>query len=349
MSKSNNVIKEIFLYLLLKWKIVISVCIIGGGIGLLISLFNKPKFESKLSFSLDSSSISSGSIGGGIGNIASSLGFGGTTGESLFEGDNLIELMKSKNVIIKSFLSKIPYKKHNFVEEYINTYELRSSWEEKSTLKNIKFNLNQNRNKFSYEQDSILFEIYESFLEKNIKIKQISNKINIINITVKTKSHVFTRYFPEILIKNLIDFYTEVKTKKAKLNYDVLKKQTDSIRVALNNAISSVAASNDNIFGLNPSMNIQRVPSLRKQVDIQANTAILNELVKNLELARISLLNNTPIIQLIDVPRYPVEKIYTRKLYFIFFGGLISGIFLLVYLYFSDINFKKILKSIKNE
>jgi uncharacterized protein involved in exopolysaccharide biosynthesis len=48
-------------------------------------------------------------------------------------------------------------------------------------------------------------------------------------------------------------------------------------------------------------------PSARKQVDVQANTAILTELVKQSELAKVTLRKETPLIQVIDRPILPKE------------------------------------------
>ena len=53
-------------------------------------------------------------------------------------------------------------------------------------------------------------------------------------------------------------------------------------------------------------MNVKRVPSVNRQVDVQANTAILTELVKNLELAKVDLRKETPLIQIIDTPILPL-------------------------------------------
>jgi hypothetical protein len=46
------------------------------------------------------------------------------------------------------------------------------------------------------------------------------------------------------------------------------------------------AVANDNTFNLNPALNVRRAPTVRKQVDVQANTAILTELVKQSELSK---------------------------------------------------------------
>ena len=84
-----------------------------------------------------------------------------------------------------------------------------------------------------------------------------------------------------------------------------MQKQTDSVGAILNGNIASVAVANDNTFGLNPAMNIKRVPSTRKQVDFEANTAILSELIKQFELAKVNLRKETPLIQVIDSPILP--------------------------------------------
>jgi hypothetical protein len=86
---------------------------------------------------------------------------------------------------------------------------------------------------------------------------------------------------------------------------DVLRRQANSIGRALNGAITGVAVANDNTFNLNPALNVRRAPSARRQVDVQANTAILTELVKQSELAKVTLRKDTPLIQVIDKPILP--------------------------------------------
>ncbi len=112
---------------------------------------------------------------------------------------------------------------------------------------------------------------------------------------------------------------------------EILERQTDSIRAELNNSISGLATANDNTFNLNPALNIRRVPSVRKQVDVQANTAILTELVKQSELAKVTLRRDTPLIQVLDRPILPLKKDKVGKLKGIVMGGFIAG-FLILFL-----------------
>ena len=69
-----------------------------------------------------------------------------------------------------------------------------------------------------------------------------------------------------------------------------------------------MAAASDNVYNLNPAFNVKRTPSTRRQVDVLANTAILTQLVAQLELSKVSLRKETPLVQLIDRPILPLEK-----------------------------------------
>ena len=55
------------------------------------------------------------------------------------------------------------------------------------------------------------------------------------------------------------------------------------------------------------------------------NIAILQELVKNLELAKVSLLNNTPVITIVEKPIYPLEVKKIGKVKGVLIGGLLAG------------------------
>lgn len=114
------------------------------------------------------------------------------------------------------------------------------------------------------------------------------------------------------------------------MNSTILQKQTDSIRRELNGAITGVAVANDNTFGLNPAMNVRRAPSARRQVDVQANTAILTELVKQTELAKVTLRKETPLIQVIDKPILPLPKYHFGKGKGIVIGGIIAAFVIII-------------------
>jgi uncharacterized protein involved in exopolysaccharide biosynthesis len=125
------------------------------------------------------------------------------------------------------------------------------------------------------------------------------------------------------------------------MNMDILERQTDSIRRELNGAITGVAVANDNTFMLNPALNVRRAPSARRQVDVQANTAILTELVKQTEMAKVTLRKETPLIQVIDRPILPLKKEKFGKV-----KGIVLGGFLALFVAVIALIFRKILKGL---
>ena len=58
---------------------------------------------------------------------------------------------------------------------------------------------------------------------------------------------------------------------------------------------------------------------------MQANTAILTELVKQSELAKVTLRKDTPLIQVIDRPILPLVKEKFGKAKGILLGGFLAG------------------------
>jgi hypothetical protein len=141
------------------------------------------------------------------------------------------------------------------------------------------------------------------------------------------------------LVKEVARFYADTKSKKASTNMAILVKQRDSIRAELNGGIKSVAVANDNTFMLNPAMNVIKTTSSKKQIDVQSNTAILLELIKQTELAKVSLRKETPLIQIIDPPILPLPKEKFGKSKGVFLGGVIA-----VFLSILGLSIKKLLR-----
>ena len=65
--------------------------------------------------------------------------------------------------------------------------------------------------------------------------------------------------------------------------------------------------------------------SIKNEVDVQANTAILTKLVKQTELAKVTLRKETPLIQVIDRPILPLPKEKFGKVKGILLGGVLAG------------------------
>ena len=318
--------KEWYSYLLSQWKIIVLAGFIGAILGLTYSFMKKPIYTATLSFVVEDEK-SGGGLSGALG-LASQFGFDlGGGGGSVFTGSNLTELFKSRIMVEQTLLTPVVVndKTISLAEMYIQEVNWRKGWEKEPKFAKIQFLPDPNRSYFTRVHDSIFGEIYADLSKNRLSVSQKDKKISIISIDMVSSNELFAKYFCEALARQVGKFYVATKTKKSRANMAILQKQTDSIRGELNSAITGVAVANDNTFNLNPALNVRRAPSVTRQVDVQANTAILTELVKQTELAKVTLRKETPLIQVIDRPILPLKKERFGKLKGIIMGGFLAG------------------------
>lgn len=331
--------KETYHYLLGKWKAIALAATIGACLGLAYSFIKKPVYKAEYSFVLEDEKT--GGLGGAL-SLASQFGLdiGGAGGGGAFAGDNLIELMKSRTMVQQALLSPVIIngKQESLLNYYITYNKLRENWSDKPELAKLSFPLNNaNPATFSRAQDSVLMKIHENISKNFLSVAKIDKKLSILKVEVKATDERFAKYFAEALVTQVSRFYVDTKTQKSAKNVAILQHQADSVRQRLNAAIGGVALANDANPNLNPAMQVLRVPSQQRQVDVQANTAILTELVKNLELAKLALRRETPLIQVIDKPILPLEVDKVGKLKGLVLGGILFGFLTTLYLFSKQI------------
>ena len=332
--------KAWFIFLKSKLKVILLFCLIGGLVGISIAFYDKPTYKALLTFALEEDKSSSGNgLSSALG-LASSLGIGIGGGGGAFAASNLTELMKSRLIVEKVLLSPIETKTGTITlaDYYIKYNQLLDAANNSPLIKKTYFPLNADISKFTKEQDSILFNIYKKLINpKSLDISQKVKSVSITTIEVISNDEIFAKTFCEKLAKETSDYYIEIKSKKARLNMEILQKQVDSIRVQFNSAINKFAEASDNIYNLNPALRIKGILPAKRQIDIQINTAMLNSLVSNLEIAKMELRKETPLIQLIDPPILPLEKKQTSKAFTFLLGALIAGILSIFYLTFVQV------------
>ena len=320
-----------------KWRVLLLCGIIGALLGLSYSLLKKITYTAKLSFILEGGSQSGME---GYSNIAAQFGLNiGGSGSVFRETDNIIAFIKSRNMIVQTLLTEGDFggKKELLVDHYVRLNHLREKWEKNERLRNLKFSPSAE----NYLQDSLLNKFHEHIVKSELDVEKPDKKLSIVILRMRSKDELFAKEFAEKLLDNVVKFYTIVQTKRESENVRVLQHHTDSVRMLLNNALYGVAFSTEANPNPNPALQRLRLPSQKKMVDVEMSKAILTELVKNLELAEISLRKVTPLVQIIDKPVLPLENNKTRKLTATFIGGvlgvLLSLLFIVVKRYLSRV------------
>lgn len=320
-------IQDWFKFLLKKWKIILICGVLGGIVGVVYATLKKKVYSATLTFAIEERS--GGSMGMYAG-IASQFGFDLGKGDGgVFTGDNILELMRSRNILEHTLLTEVEIdgKSDLLINRYLTFNGLYESWKNDDRYKNIIFT--KGETKFSIQQDSVIGLLCTG-IRKDLFVERIDKKISIVKVVYKSKDEIFAKLFTEVLAKNVSYFYVDIKTRKTRANVALLENRLDSVRTALDKELYGAAVSQDQ--NLNPSRSEVRVPTAKKQMNAQILTTLYGELIKNLEVSKLTLMREEPLIQVIDSPVLPLEYKKPGRLMSLILGGFVGGFLIVAFL-----------------
>jgi|SRR5665647_1559032 len=336
-----NHLNNLFRMILKKWWLFAIVGLGTGIAGLIYASNQKPVYKSRLTFALDDG----GNNGmGSFVNLASQFGLSVGGGKDIFEGDNIIEIMKSRRMVERVLLSvdtfhyKAPI---TLIEYFLDTTGRRKN----QKIKDIHFPVGQIKSNFSYQQDSLLFTIYQEFVNNYIVAQRPDRKLSIYEVSVSSLDEKFTKDFTDRIVAETNKFYIEIRTKKTKETMDILEDRASTMKGNLNTSITNKASVQD--VNINPAFSAAQVPVMKQQANIQVYGAAYGEMFKNLEMARFQYLNEIPLMQIIDPADYPMQKIKLGKLKTGIIFSIVSCFFTLFLFWFISILKLSKLKSSK--
>jgi hypothetical protein len=313
-------------HILSNWKLILIAALAGGALSFIRANRLPLLYVASTTFVLqENAGLTAGSQGG----LASVLGFSDNEGGSIFHGDNLLELYRSRFMIKNALLSKTPDSTDTFVDRYIKLNGLRSYWAKESpALNKVSFSVKGNK-KYTRIQDSLLTSFIKDIRANYMNVDHVG-RLSLFYVEVKSVDEDFSKAFNEQIVKTVNDFYIQTKTLRYTENIRLMKHQVDSMTMALNGAMYRVASSTDAVINGNPARQIMRLPSQRSQVQAENNRAMLNEMVRSLELSKMSLQKEAPLIQIVDGPVYPLEKKRESRAKAIITGAALGGILVMV-------------------
>lgn len=319
-------------YLLSKWMIIVFFGIAGAALGLGFAFTKKPSYVGELTFILEEGQQSSlASYAGLASQFGFDLGGGGSSG--LFSGENILEFLKSRLMVERTLLSPVSVdnKEMSLADLYISFNELNKNWEKIPELKNLQFHPGKkNRGDFSRMEDSILNTIQGDVVKDYLSITKPDKKLSFISVRCISTNETFSKEFIQRLVYEATDFYVRTKTKRSKANVDQLQFLADSIEAQLNKKTYSSAVAQD--LNLNPARQVASVETEIKTRDKIVLQTMYGEVVKNLELSKMTMAQETPLVQVVDTPIYPLKKEKLGKLKGLIIGGFCGGILIVLYL-----------------
>ena len=331
-----NNLRDWISFLLSKLKNILRLALLFLVLTLAYNYIKSPIHYARTSFVLDSES-SSNSIGD-IASLASLAGINASSfidSSSLFQIDNIQELYRSSSMLKQTLLTEYIF--GNQSDILINKFGKEEKIDKKWNKLGIDFTNKTLMQLNSRLHDSVLLEAVKIIKEKYLFVDKPSRKTTILEIGFDHKDEFLAKSFNENLVSIVNNFYFQTKTKKTGENLKILQRQADSVKKVLDKSILILAEKDQSIPNPNPLTKVSLVPYQKALVDVQANSSIYQEIVTQLELAKVTHRNKTPLIQIIDKPTLPLENSRLKFLECLvlgFFGGLLLAI-----IYFSLLRF----------
>jgi len=295
--------------------LILSVAIIFSLIGFGFSKSQENQYTAVVSFIVDSQS--KGPNLSSISGMANQFGIdlGGNSSSSLSQQD-VIELLKSRLIIEKTLNNRceIGNKSDLLLNHYIRINNLITDSSEINFSDNYK--------------DSITTVVYSTINEEDINILFQNDEANILNLSFTSLNPEFAKHFSEIIIDEMTNDYKKNKTEKSRIILNKLEKRADSIYTQLTSAQENWAAAVKR-----DRYSFIKLDQMRYLGEMDVLGIVYKELRKNIEITNMTLLDETPLIQVIDKPVLPLENIKRATLFWIVifsFLGVFTVVFIII-------------------
>lgn len=309
-----------------RWYIFI-VLLLGFGGGAVWGLMHPPKFKAEVMIAVEDDDSS------GWQNLLQQFGIdmGGNNPGGIFKGESLVQLFKTRGQIERTLLREVEIIEGEKPEVLANAVFRNSKLSKKAVFEGITFT--SDRSSFTPLHDSLLMLLHEEVRDEMLQVVKPENKLSIILLSITGRDKNLARALAVTAVNNTAEFYVETLSKKARLNLDVLRREADSVNSVLNGNLGSSAYYSD--VNINPGRASLGVSQNRSLIDLQVSVALYGEIIKNLKLAEIGLRKETPLIQLVDMPSFPLPQVGFRWWEFAAGGLALSLVLVLIALAFS--------------
>ncbi len=295
-------------YIYRKKYIILLFSLFCSAIGLIYVFFSEDTYNAELTFVVEADNgIPSSSALSGFANQFG-IDFGSVEG-STFSNNNILQLLKSRVVVENALFqsAKVNGKDDLLIEHYININDLRDEWSDNKILNEFSF-VNNNKSRLN---DSITNVVWSQIIEEDLVIDLLDVDATIIKLSYNCVDEDFAIKFVNALIKEMSKMYVQNRTARANNTLSFLQNRADSVERELAIAEQNYALVKDvNRRIIKASGRLKEIQLLR---NVEVLQAMYTEIIKNLEISKVTLLNQIPIINIIDTPKAPILKTQKSK------------------------------------
>ncbi len=317
-----------------KWLTILIVVLLFAATGMTVGIIKKPVYISKLSFVVQETQGESGM--GALVGLASQFGLVAPGGSSTFNQDNIIEILKSRTIVQQSLLYKnvINGKPDYLINHYLRYRGYYNEWKDDKKLCNFRIETSDEE-KLTRQQDSVLKFVCKDITKSILDVDKLKSQLNIVLIKVSSTDEAFAKLFSENLVKSVTNFYIHTKIQRATETFNFLQKRADSTKIELELSEKELAHWQDASNQLVKYQGQLERAKLMRKVEIQQ--VVYVEILKNLELAKLNLLNITPLVRIIDKPILPLMVWAIPPLFASIAMAFVGFILTLIFLFFKMI------------
>jgi len=231
----------------------------------------------------------------------------------------------------KTLLQKPTGQNETLVNILVKELEMDEGWNANDRTKGA-YPFPADSSKMSYVQDSLFRSVYEMVRDDLLDVSRPDDNQAVYIVSTISTNEIFSLYLTKFLVESTSKFYIDTKTSVARSNLDMLQHEADSLRMLLSTSISSTAKVYDYTYNINPALQAQRAPAQEGQLRIAALGTAYGEVLKNLELAKINLQQQTPLFQILDEPHLPLVAKKPGRLFSLIIGGFLGGFLFIIFL-----------------
>ncbi len=307
-----------------RWRRIFLFSALGAVFGVAYAFLVPIKYVSKLTFVVEESR----SGGGGLAAIAGQFGLdlGGMGGGGVLSGDNILLFLKSESLIREALLTDYDEKGTlTLADKYVESKKWKKSWNEK--FGEINF-AKYRKTSLPRHMDSLMQKITLTILlNGELSVSKPDKKASLVDVRAIMVDEKLSYLFSKNLVNIAIDKFVQSKIKVKAANVKMLQDRADSLGRILNVKTYAAASSQQSLIDANPAI---RTAPIGAEISAREKTmvgTIFAEVVKNLEISKTILNQETPVIQMVDASSLPLRRVKVSKLNSLLIGGVLTFLF----------------------
>lgn len=303
------------------WKGLLACAVLGGTLGLWYGIINPKKYQAEMIIAVEDDDSN------GWQNLLQQFGIdvGGNNPGGIFKGDALIRLFSTRSMVERTLMQNV-----EFGDGTSGTLANRLWPQTKMAQAEVfkGFSFPTKRDEFTPLHDSAMMLLYRYAAEEVINADKPERKLSLIMLRATHTDKYFAHAYVTTAIDQTASYYVELLTSKAKSNLRVLRREADSVQILMQQNLMNSANSSD--LNINPNRASLRIDQNRALVELQVSVTLYGEIIKNLKLAEIGMRKQTPIIQIVDYPQFPLNRVGMSPLMWAAIGSFIASAIFLV-------------------